>query len=257
MEVIVVIAVIGLLFGAAAPVVVQQIDQQRIDETRASMVRVQQAIWGTREAPGFVSDLGRLPTALSELTTQGALPAATTSTQNSVRMGWAGGYVNLGFDASSALKDRWGTSFLFSTGSGLAAGQIRSAGPDRTGGTADDITYPTAAVTATGTLIVNVHIWHTGKGVYATNPVYSTDSSQSTTVTVYYANSGAQASTAQSTTNAVSPPFAFTGVHRGYHAVVASSTFKSASPALSTSVVVWVEGNGSQNTVDVYLGGPG
>ena len=74
---------------------------------------------------------------------------------------------------------------------------------------------------------------------------------------VYSSNSGAETSSTQSTTSMVNPPFTFTGIHRGHHAVTASSTFKSASPALTTSTVVFVEGNSQQNTVDVYLGGPG
>ena len=256
-EVMVVIAVIGLLFAAASPIVVQQIDQQRTADTRDAMVRMHRGIWGTREAPGFVADLGRLPAALSELTAQGALPAATTATPNSVRMGWGGPYLSLGFDVASALKDRWGSPYLYSVGAGLAAGQIRSVGPDRTNGTPDDITYPTTAYAAAGTLIVNLHVWHVGKSVYATNPNLASDIAQATTVTIYSSNGGAQTSTAQATTAAVSPPFVFVGLHRGYHAVVSTSTFKSASPALSTSAVVFVEGNSAQTTVDIYLGGPG
>jgi type II secretory pathway pseudopilin PulG len=256
-EMLVVIAVMGILVAAAAPIVVQQVDQQRVADTRDAIVRLNQGMWGTREAPGFVGELGRLPTALTELTTQGALPAGTTATQNGVRIGWTGPYVDLGFNAASALRDRWGTPYLFSTGSGLLAGQIRSPGPDRSNNTADDLTYPTTALVATGTLIVNLNVWHVGGGAYATNPAFAADPAQATSVTLYYANAGLQATTVQSSGAGSSPPFTFAGLHRGNHAVVVSSTFKGASPALTTSAVVFVEGNGSQTAVDVYLGGPG
>jgi type II secretory pathway pseudopilin PulG len=256
-EMLVVIAVMGILVAAAAPIVVQQVDQQRIADTRDAIVRINQGLWGTRESPGFVGELGQLPAALADLTTQGAQPAGTIATQNGVRMGWTGPYVDLGFNAASALLDRWGTPYLFSTGGGLLAGQIRSQGPDRINGTADDLTYPTTALVATGTLMVNLDVWHVGGGAYATNPSYAADTAQSTSVTVYYSNAGVQATRVQTTSAGSSPPFTFLGLHRGNHAVVVSSTFKGASPALTTSVVVFVEGNGSQTAVDLYLGGPG
>jgi type II secretory pathway pseudopilin PulG len=256
-EMLVVIAVMGILMAAAAPIVVQQVDQMRIADTRDAIVRINQGLWGSREAPGFVGELGQLPAALVDLTTQGGLPSGTTATQNGVRIGWTGPYVDLGFNAGSALLDRWGSPYLFSTGSGLLAGQIRSLGPDRINGTADDLTYPTTALLATGTLIVNLNVWHVGGGAYATNPSYAADTAQATSVTVYYSNVGLQASTVQVTAAGSSPPFTFPAVHRGNHAVVVSSTFKGASPPLTTSVVVFVEGNGSQTALDVYLGGPG
>ncbi len=256
-ELIVVMAVMGILLGAAAPIAVQQIDQQRDTETRDAMIDLHTAIWGTRDAAGFVADVGRLPASLAELTARGTLPVATTATQNSVRMGWNGPYAKVGFDAASVLKDRWGENYLFSTASGLLAGQVGSKGPDRLQASIDDITYPAAAYVATGTLRVNLHVWHTGKGVYATNPALAADPLQVTTVRVYWSNVGVQTSTLLTTNAGTSPPFVFAGIHRGHHAVVASSTFKGASPALSTSAVVLIEGNAQQSTVDLYLGGPG
>ena len=257
LELIVVMAVMGILLGAAAPLAVQQIDQQRSSDTRDAMVNLHTAMWGASDAAGFVADIGRLPTALTELVARGALPVATTATQNGIRMGWNGTYVKVGFDAGSVLKDGWGEPYLFGAGSGLLAGQIGSKGPDRLQGTIDDITYPAAVYSATGTLRVNLHVWHTGKGVYATNPILAADPAQVTTVSVYWSNVGVQASTVLTTNAGTSPPFVFANIHRGQHAVVASSTFKGAAPALSASVAVNVEGNAQQTTVDLYLGGPG
>jgi prepilin-type N-terminal cleavage/methylation domain-containing protein len=80
--------------------------------------------------PGFSADVGSLPGALTDLTTQGAYPAYDPFTHR----GWNGPYIS---DADSNWsKDGWGTAFVYNSG----ARTITSCGVDLTCGNADDVT---------------------------------------------------------------------------------------------------------------------
>ena len=86
-----------------------------------------------------------------------------------MKVGWYGPYVNAGFDPAGYASDAWGTAYRY----GVApdgAGQIRSAGPDRAFGSADDLVYPPSAVISTGRLLVNLQVWDVTAGLYRLNP---------------------------------------------------------------------------------------
>jgi hypothetical protein len=148
---------------------------------------------------GFVGDIGRLPTSLGELVARGALPAYTTATTRNIGMGWRGPYVNTGTSATDYLTDAFGRSYS------LSSGQLRSAGADGTMSTADDITYPPSPPTVTGNLSVTVKTVVDGKTIVDPSGYR---------VQLFYASNGSE----QSVFNTL-PPFTFTNVPMGIHAV--------------------------------------
>jgi hypothetical protein len=135
--------------------------------------------------------MGALPAALDRLNTQGAQAGPTTGTLG-VKYGWYGPYVNAGFDAAGYLTDGWGTNYAWNS---PGAGQIRSAGPDRATGTADDLIYPPSAVIATGRLLVNLHVWRTDNTTsqYVLNPQPGSFPGMTVNVQMNYSNNGTPA----------------------------------------------------------------
>jgi general secretion pathway protein G len=201
LELVVVIAVIGILVAAVAPTVMQQMVSTRVDGTREETEAIYRAIAGDAASNsfGFVGHIGRLPNTLNELSTIGGLPAYTTNTVRNIGMGWNGPYINAGSSASDYLSDAFGRPYT------LAAGQIRSAGSDGIANNADDIVFPPAAPDVNGDVTVTVKTITGGKTVV--DPAnYRVD--------LYYANNGAEASLSDTTS-----PFSFTNVPQGPHAV--------------------------------------
>ena len=243
-EVIVVIAVISILAAMAVPYAVRILDQSREGTTKKQIEEIHRAIMGDPKVPtaGYLGDMGALPAALDRLNTQGAQAGPTTGTLG-VKYGWYGPYVNAGFDAAGYLTDGWGTNYGWNN---PAAGQIRSAGPDRVLGTADDIIYPSSAVVPGGGLLVNLYVWNTNSSKYIQNPKLNQVDAMG--VTFYYSGNGIQASV----TNALAPPVSFNGYHAGLHAVTATCTLKNQA-ATTGQAVVYVPGNNQQRSVDLYL----
>jgi prepilin-type N-terminal cleavage/methylation domain-containing protein len=202
LELVVVIAVIGILVAAVTPSVVQRIMDGRIDETRAEAQSLYEGMVGKPSDGrfGFVGDLGRLPSSFSELAQQGGLPAYTTNTTRGVGMGWRGPYVNIGTTANDYLTDAFGRAYT-----GASTGQVRSAGPDGIAGNADDIVYPPAAPTIAGTVTATVKTISGGKTLV--DPAgYRVD--------LLYANGGVETSLADGVS-----PFSFSNVPMGVHAI--------------------------------------
>lgn len=227
LELVVVVAVIGILAAAVSPAVFQQLLQGRIDSTQEEAKALYGGILGTGDGAnfGFVGDIGRLPTSFQELAQIGGLPAYTTGNVRSIGMGWRGPYVNSGTSAADYLTDAWGRSYT-----GASTGQVRSAGPDGVFNTADDIVYPPARPVIGGTVTVTVKTTSAGKTVV--DPTgYRVD--------LYYASNGAQAAVSD-----VAGPFSFTNVPVGVHAI---QVVKTASPGTGTVV--------AQDTVVVRAGG--
>ncbi len=109
---------------------------------------------------GFVGDVGRLPTSLSELVSRGSLPAFHTTDGGTphvgnIGYGWNGPYLGGFFSDADIVTDPWGQAFSYS-GSGGTAGQVTSGGADGTVGTSDDITFPIHAPATTGTVFITV-----------------------------------------------------------------------------------------------------
>ena len=233
LELVVVIAVIGILVAAVAPAVMQQLLSDRVDGTREEAEAIHAAIAGDPAASrfGFVGDIGRLPSTMGELVAPGALPSYTTATVRSVGMGWRGPYINAGSSASDYLTDAFGRAYT------LTAGQIRSTGPDGIANNSDDIVYPPSAPAIAGDVTVTVKQL-VGAKVFVDPNGYRVD--------LYYANDGAQA-----TLSDTAGPFSFTNVPMGIHAVrvvktsipnagtVVSEDTITVRPSSSTAAELW------------------
>jgi prepilin-type N-terminal cleavage/methylation domain-containing protein len=215
-ELVVVIAVLGILAAAVSPAIVQQLVDSRIQATQEETRALYTGMVGTPDGNsfGFVGDMGRLPASFTELAQRGGLAVYTTNTVRSIGVGWRGPYVNMGTSATDYLVDAWGHAYT-----GAATGQARSAGPDGVANTPDDIVYPPAPPVIGGTVTVTVKTTMNGKTV-VDPPGYRVD--------LYYASNGVQ--------NALSDtagPFSFTNVPLGVHAL---RVVKTANPGAGTKV---------------------
>lgn len=254
-EVIVVIAVISILAAMAVPYAVKIIDQSREAATKKEMEDLYNAILGDPKIPtgGFVADVGRLPANITELNTRTAGPSpppqgAPGGGLLGVKVGWYGPYVNAGFDQVGYTSDAWGTAYRYGVAPDLA-GQIRSAGPDRAFGNADDLVFPPYQVIPTGKLLVSLYVWDNTAGLYRLNPAPAQVTAMG--ATFYYSNNGSQASV--SMTFPLPPPYAFTGYHAGLHAVTGTCTLVGSPGAATGQAVVYVPGNNQQAQVNLYL----
>jgi len=226
LELVVVLAVIGILAAAISPAVVQRIMDGRIEATRVEAQALHEAIVGkgSENRFGFVGDIGRLPTSFQELAQVGGLPVYTTSSFRNIGMGWRGPYVNTGVTANDYLTDAFGRPYT-----GASSGQVRSAGPDGVSGNADDIVHPPAAPMIAGNVTVTVKTMQGAKTIVDPSGYR---------VELFYASSGAQASLTDTTA-----PFSFSNVPMGLHAV---RVVKTANPNAGSVV--------SQDTITVRPG---
>ena len=223
LELIVVLAVIGILAAAIAPSAMQRIVDTRVDETRSEARILHEAMTGKagENRFGFVGDVGRLPSSFQELAQVSGLPTYTTNTFRNVGMGWRGPYVNAGVTANDYLTDAFGRPYT-----GATTGQVRSAGPDGVAGNADDIAYPPTASAIAGNVVVTVKTM-TGNKTVVDPAGYR--------VELFYASSGTEAALSDT-----AAPFSFTSVPMGIHAV---RVVKTSNPNAGTVV--------SQDTITV------
>jgi type II secretory pathway pseudopilin PulG len=151
---VVVLVLVSLLAGAAAPLVSQQIQSQRQRLTQERMRRVVTGMVGDpREGGhGYLGDLGALPPTLDDLNTRGAQPVYVIDPNDGVGAGYNGPYVPQAGPAGVPFTDGWGIAFQYAVG----VAQLTSAGGDRAFGTADDLVYPDAPTVTTGNLTVSV-----------------------------------------------------------------------------------------------------
>ncbi len=153
-EVVVALAVMAILAALLVPLALRALTASGEEAARTDMQRIYAAIVGDPEQGsfGYLGDMGRLPSALTELVEQGSQPPfTTTGNVGGVGTGWRGPYLTGPFATADLLRDPWGEAFAY------AAGQIRSGGPDRVLGTADDLVFPVQGpVQTTGTLLVTV-----------------------------------------------------------------------------------------------------
>lgn len=218
LELVVIIAVIGILAAAVTPTVMNQIMDTRIEATEAEARGLYEAMVGAPTSDGtrfgFVGDIGRLPNTINELHAQGGLPSYSTSNIRSIGMGWRGPYVNIGTSASDFLSDAFGRNYV------LNSGQVRSYGPDGIANNSDDIVYPPSAPIVTGTVAVTVKTITGGKTVVDPGG-YRID--------LYYANGGSQAVIGDT-----GAPYTFANVPMGLHAV---RVVKTTNPAAGSTMV--------------------
>jgi prepilin-type N-terminal cleavage/methylation domain-containing protein len=253
LEVVIAIAVISILASIAVPYAAQIINQSREGSARKEMEELYGAIMGNPAipTPGFVGDMGRIPTTLSQPTVQGGQPGGTTGSLG-VKIGWFGPYVNSGFDPNGYLNDPWGTPYAYGN---PGAGQIRSAGKDRTIGTADDIISPPNPANYQGSLLVNLYVWYSDNTAsqFVLNPQPAVFPGMTATVTFNYSNSGIQAGAVAGTPAA--PPYMFgfpVGFHAGFHALSAACTIPP-NPQVTGQAIVYVPGNNQQAQLNLYL----
>ncbi len=272
-EIVVVIAVISILASMAVPFASKMLDSARETSTRQRMQDINKAIVGDPATGtyGFVGDMGRLPTgtattALTQLNTRAAQPASVAG-QLGVLIGWNGPYVTSGFDAAGVMNDGWGRPLRYGpaptalavvpdTGNypALLAGQIYSVGADRVAGSADDILFlpaPSAPVNINGRLLVNVFAWDCTVAQFVSNPKVATYPGIVASVTVYYANNGAQGNLVLSAP-AASPPYQFGPMPAGMHAVVGACTLPGRT-ATSGQAIIAVPSNNQQTVLNLYL----
>ena len=140
LELIVVVALLGLITSLATDYAVEQTNQQRYTTTQQRMAQIQYAIAGDAsrtlngqpDISGFYADMGRLPITLSELTeapidcdldTAGvqACPA-TFSAALGRTIGWNGPYIA----AAIVAADGWGNPWQWNS----ATGTLSSLGMD-------------------------------------------------------------------------------------------------------------------------------
>jgi general secretion pathway protein G len=116
-EVLLVIAILGILAGTLMVNVGGKSEKARINSARASIGALTSAV------QTFQIDLARLPGELGELFSDPGDP------------NWQGPYL---MGSKDAMVDPWGTPFSISKSGGSF--KISSAGPDKSMGTEDDIT---------------------------------------------------------------------------------------------------------------------
>ena len=222
LELVVVIAVIGILAAAVAPSVIQQIMGSRVDGTRSEAQAIVSAITGdpAQNQFGFAGDIGRLPTSLDELASRGNLAVYTTATMRNIGMGWRGPYINAGGSASDFMTDAFGRAYT------LDNGQVRSAGTDGIANTSDDIVYPPSAPDITGDVTVTLKLQQ-GQRTFVDPLGYRVD--------LYYPNDGEQASISDAIA-----PFSFANVPQGPRAlrVVKTSNPGAGSVVAQDTIVV-------------------
>jgi prepilin-type N-terminal cleavage/methylation domain-containing protein len=218
LELVVIIAVIGILAAAVTPTVINQIMDTRVEATRAEAQALYDAIVGAPTSDGtrfgFVGDIGRVPTTLQELASPSGLPNYSTANTRSIGMGWRGPYVNIGTSSTDYRTDAFGRTYT------LNSGQVRSAGPDGILDNGDDIVYPPSAPIVTGSVAITVKTLQ-GQRTVVDPAGYRVD--------LFYANDGQE-----SQVTSASPPFTFSGVPIGLHAV---RVVKTTNPNLGSTMV--------------------
>lgn len=141
-EIIVAMAILSIMAGTLVPMLYKTWESNEIAVTRGRMLELKKAMVGDRALVqqgirthyGFVGDNGLLPAGIQDLVTNFGTFA-----------NWNGPYLG-GFDPATYKSDAWGNGiayarhnpFLSVSGMSVAA-TLRSAGPDRTFGTGDDI----------------------------------------------------------------------------------------------------------------------
>lgn len=137
-EILMGMVLLGILAAVAIPSFIDFRDDakrsttlQRLDELRKAIAGDSRLVSGGEYTkPGFIAQVGSLPTSLNDLINIGAYPAYNPFT----KIGWRGPYVLTTDPAWN--KDGWGTVIQYSS----VSRTVTSCGPNLTCGNADDIT---------------------------------------------------------------------------------------------------------------------
>jgi type II secretory pathway pseudopilin PulG len=185
-EAVVAIAIMAILAGAAVPLAVKMLDQQRTATTRANLQTAWLQTFGSQSSRvynmradfGFtppqatLTDLGKMLSANAPFT---AIPQPWGLNGAPFMNGWNGPYWN-GSVATvnnySVPADAWGNPIQLTYFPAQAAWQLTSAGPDGVIGSADDIVYPAVPTSVTTGYTAYVYV-----SIYANRTVNSTGGS--------------------------------------------------------------------------------
>lgn len=163
LEIIVVLAIVGILAGVTATMGFSLLNRAREKATFEEIKEIYKAIMGNPELGtfGFVGDMGRLPDDLTELVDKTGQPDYDikstmdgTEDNNGIKWGWNGPYLNIGVDPESYNNDAWGNPYAYNN----ITGKITSNGTDDTPDTSDDITYPPYEVSYKGDVTLTVFV---------------------------------------------------------------------------------------------------
>ncbi len=241
LEVLVVLALVAALVALAAPGLVGFVEAERERGAGGDAERIYRAIVGSpgRGEFGYLGDMGRLPSALTELVEQGSQPPfTTTGNVGGVGTGWRGPYLSGPFATADLLRDPWGHPFSY-TGTGPAAGQVVSGGPDGDVGTAaDNLVFPVHPPATTGTLHVAVLVNAVPDPLGASAKLYSpVDGRQAVTPTQKHLETQPF------------DGFAFENVTHGLHVLVVAHTGRRGGQCVTVSRTVTVAVPGGQSVV--------
>ena len=124
MELVVVIALIGIITSIGVSVVIRTLEAQKADATLLEMQALKRAITGDpsivlngkRSEFGYYGDMGRMPVTLLNLLVKGSQPSLTNNSKYGITFGWGGPYLSKGFedDPNSAFVDSWGNAYIYS-----------------------------------------------------------------------------------------------------------------------------------------------
>ena len=187
LEVIVVMAVLAAIISFGMPTLTAMVESNNALETQQQAEEIWRAIYGdpSKGEFGYLGDMGRLPTSLTELvdraaTNQLAFHTHDGATEHLGRIGtgWRGPYLSGLFSNSDLLTDAWGRPFTFSNA------QVTSGGPDGDSATTgDNIVFPVHQPSTTGTMFVTVLANRIPNPLGATTKLYSTVNGELTATT--------------------------------------------------------------------------
>ena len=146
MELIIVMVLIGIMTSISINIVIRTLEAQKANSTLLEMETIKRAIAGDpsliingrRADFGFYGDMGIMPTALTDLLTQGSQPALTNNTTYFITYGWGGPYLSKSFEGESdaSIEDSWGNAYEYTNSKTVNAsgdsvyGKITSRGAD-------------------------------------------------------------------------------------------------------------------------------
>ena len=102
LELVIVVAILAILATAVIPVVSHYSAEAKITATQSSLTEIRNAIMGTPQTSGFLSDVGRKPNSVAELFTN---PTGIPAFNRDTKTGWNGPYLLNGgtFNASGGI----------------------------------------------------------------------------------------------------------------------------------------------------------
>src|SRR5688572_11036053 len=170
-------AVLAAVISFGMPTLTAMVESNNSLETQQQAEDIWRAIYGDPSEGefGYLGDMGRLPTSLTELLDRTTTNQLAFHTHDSgiehvgrIGTGWRGPYLSSVFSSSDLLTDAWGRSFTFSNA------QVTSGGPDGDlSTTGDNIVFPVHQPATTGTLFVTVLANRIPNALGSTTKLYS------------------------------------------------------------------------------------